>query len=222
MVEFDLSYFLYLIQNNQDIFQKIIFTIISGFIIRTSLSLTGQNWVRTQHQTLTYLILPFISFIIASVIMNNIALSLGMIGALSIVRFRNPVKSPFELVMFFALLTLGISVSVDLKWGIIVIFFLLIIIFFAYFYESILLFFNKRPFNLSFEEGASLNFLEITASSEIESIKKHKSLIHFYYSKNESSYNYKFAFENKRDLDDMHDSISKNFDIIGIEIKYSN
>ena len=222
MLEFDLSYFLYLIQHNQSLLSKIIFTIISGFIIRTSLSWTGQKWVRTQHQTLTYLILPFISFVIASVIMNNIALSLGMIGALSIVRFRNPVKSPFELVMFFALLTLGISVSVDLKWGIILIFFLLIIIFFSYFYESILLFFNKRPFNLSFEEGASLNFLEITASSEIESIKKHKSLIHFYYSKNESSYNYKFAFENKRDLDDMHDSISKNFDIIGLEIKYSN
>lgn len=222
MLEFDLSYFLYLIQNNQGTLSKIIFTIISGFIIRTALSFTGQNWVRTQHQTLTYLILPFISFVIASVIMNNIALSLGMIGALSIVRFRNPVKSPFELVMFFSLLTLGISVSVDLKWGIILIFFLLIIIFFSYFYESILLFFNKRPFNLSFEEGASLNFLEITASSEIESINKHKSLIHFYYSKNESSYNYKFAFESKSDLDDMHDFISKNFDIISLEIKYSN
>ncbi|MAH97728.1 MAG: hypothetical protein CMA12_00045 [Euryarchaeota archaeon] len=219
---FDISYIFYLFQNNQDIFLKIIFTIISGFIIRTSLSITGQIWVRTQHQTLTYLILPFISFVIASVIMNNIALSLGMIGALSIVRFRNPVKSPFELVMFFALLTLGISISVDLKWGLIVIFFLLIIIFFAHFYERILLLLNKRPFNLSFEEGSSLNFLEITSSNEINSAKKHKSLIHFHFSKNDSSYNYKFAFENKRDLDAMHDKISDNLDIIGIEIKYSN
>ena len=79
--------------------------------------------------------------------MNNIALSLGMIGALSIVRFRNPVKSPFELVMFFALLTLGISISVDLKWGLIVIFFLLIIIFIAHSYERILFLLNKRLFN---------------------------------------------------------------------------
>ena len=61
MDDFDLSYIFYLFQNNQDIFLKIIFTIISGFIIRTSLSMTGQAWVRTQHQTLTYLILPFIS-----------------------------------------------------------------------------------------------------------------------------------------------------------------
>ena len=171
MIDFNLSYILYLFQNNQDIFFKIIFTIISGFIIRTSLSITGQAGVRTQPQTLTYLNLPFISFVIASVIMNNIALSLGMIGALSIVRFRNPVKSPFELVMFFALLTLGISISVDLKWGLIVIFFLLIIIFIAHSYERILFLLNKRPFNLSFEEGSSLNFLEITSSKEIKSAK---------------------------------------------------
>ena len=109
-------YVLYLIQNNISILYDIFFILFSSILIRFILSFTGQSWVRTQHQTLTYAILPFISFIIASVIMNNIALSLGMVGALSIVRFRNPVKSSFELVMFFALLTLGISVSVDVKW----------------------------------------------------------------------------------------------------------
>ena len=38
-----------------------------------------------------------------------------MIGALSIIRFRNPVKSPFELVIFFALLTLGVATTTGLK-----------------------------------------------------------------------------------------------------------
>ena len=40
-----------------------------------------------------------------------------MIGALSIVRFRNPVKSPLELVMFFALLTLGVAASVQSNYS---------------------------------------------------------------------------------------------------------
>ena len=35
-----------------------------------------------------------------------------MIGALSIVRFRTPVKSPIELVFYFVLIVIGISITV--------------------------------------------------------------------------------------------------------------
>ena len=52
-------------------------------------------------------------YMITSVISNNIALSLGMVGALSIVRFRTPVKNPSELVIYFILITLGIVVNVN-------------------------------------------------------------------------------------------------------------
>ena len=45
-------------------------------------------------------------------IAGNLGLSLGMIGALSIVRFRTPVKSPIELVFYFVLIVLGISITV--------------------------------------------------------------------------------------------------------------
>ena len=36
-----------------------------------------------------------------------------MIGALSIVRFRTPVKSPLELVVYFVLIVIGISITVS-------------------------------------------------------------------------------------------------------------
>ena len=36
-----------------------------------------------------------------------------MIGALSIIRFRTPVRSSYELVIYFLLLTVGITASVD-------------------------------------------------------------------------------------------------------------
>ena len=39
-----------------------------------------------------------------------------MVGALSIVRFRNPVKSPFELAVYFGSITMGIAASVSLPW----------------------------------------------------------------------------------------------------------
>ena len=44
-------------------------------------------------------------YLITSIISSNIALSLGMVGALSIIRFRTPVKNPAELVYYFMLIT---------------------------------------------------------------------------------------------------------------------
>ena len=93
----------------------LIFLVLSGFIIRQSLVITGQRWANTYHHLASYLLLPGIAFVITKIIKQDIALSLGMIGALSIIRFRNPVKSPFELVIFFGLLTLGIVAGVSLK-----------------------------------------------------------------------------------------------------------
>ena len=59
--------------------------------------------------------LPSVGFVITSVISGNIALSLGMVGALSIVRFRSPIKNPYELVSYFYLITVGIATSVNPK-----------------------------------------------------------------------------------------------------------
>ena len=64
------------------------------------------------------MILPVITYVITKTISGNIALSLGMIGALSIVRFRHPVKSALELIIYFDLITIGIATSVRTKWAI--------------------------------------------------------------------------------------------------------
>lgn len=63
---------------------------------------------------LTYFILPQGTFVITSAISGDIALALGMVGALSIVRFRNPVRSPVELAMYFILVGGGISAHANL------------------------------------------------------------------------------------------------------------
>lgn len=88
----------------------------SSIVLRQVLITAGQTWVQTYAHTLSLALLPIITYTISSVISGNIALSLGMVGALSIVRFRNPVKSPFELVVFFLYITMGISASVSLGW----------------------------------------------------------------------------------------------------------
>jgi len=96
---------------------SILASLFSGLLIKLSLSVARQNWSNNYQYTLICLILPVITFIITKVISNNIALSLGMVGALSIVRFRNPVKNSLELVIYFALIAVGISAGVNIKFS---------------------------------------------------------------------------------------------------------
>jgi len=75
--------------------------------------LSGQQWLRSGAIVLANLLLAPAATVITTVIRNDIALSLGMVGALSIVRFRNPVRSPAELTLYFTTLVIGISCTVD-------------------------------------------------------------------------------------------------------------
>ena len=89
-----------------------IISTILGFLLNFFLSLAGFNWLKTMNQRLIYIIFPPAMSVISWTIAGNLGLSLGMIGALSIVRFRTPVKSPIELVFYFVLIVIGISITV--------------------------------------------------------------------------------------------------------------
>ena len=92
-------------------------TAVLGLIINFSITAAGQSWARLTSQRYASVLLPPAGLIITWSISSNLALSLGMIGALSIVRFRTPIKNPFELVIFFCYLIVGISAGVDLKYA---------------------------------------------------------------------------------------------------------
>lgn len=87
-----------------------------GLGINLILGMYGQQWTALKSQRYSALVLPPAGAIITWTISSNLALSLGMIGALSIVRFRTPVKNPFELVVFFVYLILGISAGVNPRY----------------------------------------------------------------------------------------------------------
>lgn len=75
-----------------------------SFYIRYSTSLTGKHHVGT--------VIPILATIVFSVIMvvkSSLALSLGLVGALSIVRFRTPIKEPEELVYLFLSISIGLG-----------------------------------------------------------------------------------------------------------------
>ena len=160
-----------------DEIKSLILLVGSGFLFRTALIYTGQAWAKSHAQTVSFLILPLITYVITNTIANNIALSLGMIGALSIVRFRHPVKSPLELIMYFALITVGIAASVRTKWAVQLIIVTIIIILLVKFFQSISKKYGKSFYSSSFNEGMNSNTLEITAKEKIDLIEKNEFLV---------------------------------------------
>ena len=74
---------------------------ISGFTIIFFNSFYVFTYFRDKFHIYLGILLPIIGYTITLIIGSNIALSLGMIGALSIIRFRTPVRSSYELVIYY-------------------------------------------------------------------------------------------------------------------------
>ncbi len=61
-------------------------------------------------------VFPFIlltTILIISVVKSSLALSLGLVGALSIVRFRTPIKEPEELAYLFICIAMGLGLGAN-------------------------------------------------------------------------------------------------------------
>ena len=210
----DYSYLEYLI--------LMLLTSILGLSIRYTLGYSKQSWVMTAHHTLTYCLLPTITMIITALISGNLALSLGMIGALSIVRFRNPVKSPLELVLFFALITIGIGCAVNFKLSILLT--LMINIFILIFFKVDNYFLknkNKSIFTLSFEEGLNYNSIDIISKEELKELGEHKKLRQFYIDNTSKNFNYKIESKSRQEIDNLNEILKKDPNIININIYYA-
>ena len=183
--------------------------IISGILIRYALIYAGQAWAKTYSQTISFLLLPIIAYIITRTIAGNIALSLGMIGALSIVRFRHPVKSALELIIYFDLITIGIAVSVRTKWAIQLAVCTIVIIIAVKLINTIYRRFNKKFYNISFNEGIEFNTIELSSSKKIPNAEEHKNLKKIIYDSNDG-YTYLLNFENSKELLSFKNKIEQN------------
>lgn len=67
---------------------------------------------RTQYTPVFMILIPTMVLII-SVVKSSLALSLGLVGALSIVRFRTPIKEPEELTYLFIAIAVGLGLGAN-------------------------------------------------------------------------------------------------------------
>ena len=158
---------------NEVVLKAIVLSIMC-LIITTAHSYT-YRYLLNKAFIFTSLMLAPLVLAVTTVIATNLYLSLGMIGALSIVRYRTPVKSQYELALFFSFICLGIISGVNFKLSI-KIFLLLTII--PFIYEFLIKrIFNFKFFNLSktsFEKSNSIVLdLVVHNTDTFEFIKKY-------------------------------------------------
>ena len=200
---------------------SVLIMLLSGYAIRYALIFSGQMWAKSFAQTVSFFILPIITFIITKTIYGNIALSLGMIGALSIVRFRHPVKSALELIIYFDLITIGIAASVKNEYAIILGILTVVILVLLKLINNYRIKSNKSSlYNISFTEGIEFNQLEIVSSSKVEIIEENENLKSIVFDQENNEYLYRMAFDNKETINSFKKNI-ENLEIIKkIDVNY--
>ena len=185
--------------------------------LRILLQIMGQAWIKTIAHTATLALLPILTYVITSVIAGNIALSLGMIGALSIVRFRNPVRSPLELSVYFCAITMGITAAVSLSWLVILVSSVTIVSIGLYAANFLAKAVTGKPFFIaSFSEGNALSTLQVVAKEEVNVLDIDDSLTSKIISEHEVSY--ALASANFKRLKEIGDSITLGKSIISIQL----
>ena len=161
----------------------------SSYLILKALKFSQNLWIESSFLIYTAFLLPQISYIITKVISGNIALSLGMVGALSIVRFRHPVKNPLELVTYFALIAVGISFSVSIKWGILL----------GFLFSFSLVFIHRYLIHSpKFEtETSGVYSVSVITEQPIPMLLESSNLSYFEFKSADSEYVYKLEFTNR-------------------------
>lgn len=174
-----------------------------GLYIRLLLStISHQIWLRNYSQYLVFGLLPITGYIITSVISTNIALSLGMVGALSIVRFRTPVKNPSELVIYFCLITVGIVVNVSPNIATNFVVFVTFVVVITEIYVFVAKKLNLNPFSAFVDEQFLLSI--ITKNKQLD-LEGYDEITHVSFN---DEYMYRFKSPSKQRLLNIIEEVS--------------
>ncbi len=82
--------------------------VISYLYVKYGNSLSNRNALSS-----TFVLIGVTTMLIITIVKSSLALSLGLVGALSIVRFRTAIKEPEELAYFFMVIGIGLGVGAE-------------------------------------------------------------------------------------------------------------
>ncbi|WP_066055638.1 DUF4956 domain-containing protein [Robertmurraya korlensis] len=92
-----------------DILLGLLTAFMAGAFIYAIYKYTYKGVLYSPSFNMTLILMTMITSLVIMTISTNVVLSLGMVGALSIVRFRTAIKDPLDVVFMFWAITAGIS-----------------------------------------------------------------------------------------------------------------
>ncbi len=151
-----------------------------------------------------FVLLTVITVLIISIVKSSLALSLGLVGALSVIRFRTAIKEPEELTYLFLCIAIGLGLGASQV--------VITIIAFAIICLLILLFnfVNQTKTNLSLLQIVLSDSSGVSSQDLVDCIKKYCSSVSLSrYTESPSNlemYLY-ITIDSYRDMDDMRAAI---------------
>lgn len=98
----------------KDVIANIIVAMLCGFSIAFLYKYTYSGLNYSSAFTVSLIMLTMITAVVIMVIGNNLARAFGMVGAMSIIRFRTAVKDASDIMFIFFALTIGLAAGVKL------------------------------------------------------------------------------------------------------------
>lgn len=197
----------------------IILSLILAYLVKFTYVRVSRSLNDKEHFSEIFVPLAIITTLVITVVKFSLALSLGLVGALSIVRFRAAIKEPEELVYLFFIIAIGLANGANqFLLSIIATILTILILILRKIYND-----KKNSDNLS---ESSTNILQIQLLNEKESsdllIKELKKSVNYLnlksYSSEKDLRQYNFWFDvDQKNLNDLLMNIekltSKNKDI---------
>jgi len=147
------------------------------FILSAIYTKTAKTLSNRKRLASIFPLLSIVTMMIISVIKSSLALSLGLVGALSIVRFRSAIKEPEELTYIFFAISLGLGMGAD-QQALTVSFFVLVCLFIVgkHILENKLSLFNYTT-DQSLYLSLKVSKKQATLNDLVGVIKKHTHFI---------------------------------------------
>ena len=111
-----------------DFLSNLFVAVILGLIL-SKFYITYSNVISNRRSISNQLVLlAVITSLVISIVKSSLALSLGLVGALSIVRFRTAIKEPEELIYLFIAIAIGLGTGAGQKEIVIIAFIIILLI----------------------------------------------------------------------------------------------
>lgn len=95
----------------EDFLVNAIIVIILSFVLERTYIKCAKSLSNRKLFSANFMIIAFTTMLIINIVKSSLALSLGLVGALSIVRFRSAIKEPEELAYLFLTISIGLGLG---------------------------------------------------------------------------------------------------------------